>query len=254
MELKEILEKIKPFIVDGEIRQLSKDSGDSAQRDATFWAIVGMLYHDYHDWDALPEDDIWQDLGITKEQSIANHEIAPGYYRRTNNIQHWGYAGNNFSRDQHSVLRLAFAVMGDRKRLRESAWAMIRRLGFHQNYRHNAGKPGLKVPDICHPNEVAVTIRGLSLWFLRPLLYLTDVFFLGDLYFRTKTPWDYDNQLLQNLAYAQLKYPTFISRYAWLKYDKQDALAKIKNYHNVETENGISGFYELFELLAQKIK
>lgn len=248
MNLTDIYQLIRPNIIDREIRQANGDSGDSAQRDGTFWAIAGMVNPGSHTI-----------LDYTYDAAIKNHEVSNGYYRRTSDKNHWGYNPNNLSRDQKSILQLAFAVNGDKKRLKDSIFNTVKRFFFHQNYHIGTDTNGQfthdhRVPDIMHPNEIGVFIRGMNLKVLKPVLYICDLFFLADLYFRKKSN-DYDNMLFQQLAYANLTMPTYASKLAWLLYDKDDALEKIKEYHRVGVEkNGIQGFYELFQLLNEKMK
>lgn len=248
MDLLSVYALVRPQIVDNEVRQADGDAGDSAQRDGTIWAIAKIIEPDRTNFGAF-----------NYEVAMKNHEVKPGYYRRTCNKEHWGYNPNNLARDQKSILQLAFAVNGDKKRLKESILNTVKRFFFHQNYYIGTDTNGkffhdYKIPDLMHPNEIGVFIRGMDFKLLKPVLYVCDLFFLADLYFR-KGSKDYDNMLFQQLAYAQLKIPTYASKLAWLLYDKDDALEKIKDYHAVGVEkNGIKGFYELFQLLNEKLK
>lgn len=246
MDLTLIYQQISTQVVNAEIRQADGDSGDSAQRDGFFYAITGLI-------DA---NEIAEAHNFGYEAAMKAHEVFGGYYRRTNNANHWGYSGSNCSRDQLSALRLAFAVQKDKKRLWQSLLGLYLRYGLHQNYKRGTDCSGLKcykVPDFMHPQELAVFIRGLNLWALKPLLYILDLTFLGDLYFR-KNSGDYDNMLVPQLAYANLKLSTPVSRFAWRLLDKEDALKKVERYHSVGPEkNGIRGYAELYKLLVQKV-
>lgn len=238
MVLSTIMAEIWTQVIDGELRQKDGDSGDSALRDGHLYALLRMLGH------FLPSD---------YETAMRGHEVSTGIYRRTKNPAHWGYNPNCLSRDNMQGLRLGFAVTGDTRRLKES-WAAIKARGYrHQNTHKGTDCTGddcIVEPDLVHPSEWGVQIRGMSQWFFRPFLYLIDLFFLGDLWCRRGVA-DYDQLMLPVLAYAQKKYPTFISRLAWHLYDKEDALAKIDRYYSVTLGNGIAGFAQLFTLLVE---
>ncbi len=245
MELQEIYEIIKPQIVGAEIRQANGDSGDSSARGGHFYALVGMLDKN------SPVNDNY-------EECMKGHEVRPGLYRRTNDLNHWGSNPNNFSRDQWQAMQLGFAVQGDKKRLSESMIALLLRGGFHQNIHIGTEGHGnwrdYKIPDISHPTHFSVFIRAFNLWWLAPILWICDLTFLGDLYFR-KDIIDIDNMILPQMAYAQLVLPTPVSRLAWRLYDKEDALKKIDRYYLVGPDyNGIRGFAPLFHKLVEAIK
>jgi hypothetical protein len=253
MDLTQVYEMIRPQVVGQEIRQADLDGGDSAQRTAHFWAITGML-----DGSFSGRLQISRSLLLYYPLSMQSHEVEPGVYRRTSDPTHWGSNPNNFSRDQFQALQLAFAVQGDKQRLKESMLALAKRFFLHQNYHIGTDTSGTwkdyKVPDLAHPSHFSVFIRGMDLSWLKPALYILDLHFLADLFFRRKTPHDYDNMLVPQLAYANLESPTWVSKLAWKLYDKKDALEKIRAYHTTENgNNGINGFYELFKLLEQRV-
>jgi hypothetical protein len=249
LELPQVYELIALQVQDGEIRQYDFNAGDSAQRGGTFWVLTGLLGAD--------KQQIERTTKLTYEKNISSHEVGPGIYRRTKDSSDWAFNPNNFSRDQWSILQLAFAVQGDERRLRESMWALIKRCGFHQNVHIGTDTVGTwkdyKVPDFSAPTHLSVFIRGMSLKVLTPLLPILDLAFIGDLYFRNGSV-DYDNMLSQQLLYANAKYPTLVSKFAMRAYLKTDFMKKIERYHEVsEGRNGIKGFYELFKLAYERL-
>ncbi len=249
----ELIEKFKPYIVEQEIRQLDLSGGDSSQRDGHFWFMVKIL--------GIDGKLIEQKLGITYEGAMKSHEVAGGFlYRRTSNPAVWDNEPRNFTRDQWNALQLAWAANGDYKRLLKSMLGLVLRLGFHQNY--HIGKVEkdtkwwqiYKIPDFMHPSHISVFIRGMNLFFMRPMLEILDLTLIVDVLYSRKTHlWDSDNMLLPHMVYANYKYSTFASRYALKKYKETDYLQRLKNYHSIEKDsggeqmNGIEPMSELFE-------
>ncbi len=242
--MREYVAQLFNQMIDGEIRQNDGDAGDSAQRTGHFYAILGMLK-------VFVSSE-------TYEKSIKNFEThKPGIYRRTSDKSHWGSKSNNFSRDQWQALQLCFAVNGDKKRLLESMLALAKRFFFHQNWHKGTDIDGTwrdyRVPDISHPTHFSVFIRGMNWWPLYLILFLLDLFFLGDLIFRRGIK-DADNMIFPQLAYANLKYPTLVSKIAMYFYLKTDFLQKINEYYEVGPDkNGINNFFNLFVDLWEKI-
>lgn len=215
----------------GVITQANGDTGDSAQRNATYKNLRKFC-------------------GESSEGVLLSpFVVVPGRFRRTPDATHWGSNPNNFSRDQHSILNLALAMSGDKYMLRRSMWDLIKRLGFHQNFQKGTDdiECRWKMPDMFHPTQYSVMIRGLGWAPLYPLLYLTDLVFLGDLYFRTKKLWDYDNMLAQNLFYAVTFKPTPAATLAFWLYERTDFLTHLQKYYTNEGNNGIPPMYDLYK-------
>ena len=269
--LESIIESFKYYVGYGNcLGQKDLDQGDSSQRDGHFFALAGLL--------KASKDFMGRDLSIGYSMTIRQHETSSGLYRRSPDPSYWGYNPNNFSRDQHQVLRIAMAVMGDTKRVRESAKAMFKRLGFHQNYHIGTDVPVnksiftqlmikvyklvtghntdyWKVPDLMTPSELSVIIRGTNAWYLYPLLYLLDLTLLVDLKLRKDDNWDQDNMMALQLLYVNSKYPTFISRMVMKKYLKTNFMDRIKNYYKVtDGANGLQPMATLFEVAFKELQ
>lgn len=247
MGLSNTFKLLKPQIKNNELRQANGDSGDSSMRSSHLVFLMTVL--------GFSDADMRLYLGTDYERLMKSHEHSEYLFRRTNDLTHWGSSWNNFSRDQWNAMQLAFAVRGDRPRLLKSMLALTLRLGFHQNIHIGTDTSGkwykdFKIPDISHPSHFSVFIRGMSLWAGYPLLYVLDLTLLADLYFR-KGVNDADNMLMPHIVYANMKYPTFISKYVLKQYAKTDYLLCLELYHRVEEDrNGIKGFFELFRIVA----
>lgn len=258
MDYAVLIEKFKPYVVEQEIRQLDQSGGDSAQRAGHFWFLAKAI--------GIDGKMIEQKLGITYEGSMKSHETAGGWlYRRTGQPGVWDNEPRNFTRDQWNGMQLAFAIHEDRPRLMKSMLGLIMRLGFHQNYHvglvDSTVKPWqiYKIPDLSHPSHISVFIRGMSAWFLKPLLQVIDLTLIADVYARKNHIWDADNMLMPHIIYANLKYPTWASRKALEMYKKTDAMERIKHYHSVglteggDQMNGIGPMPELFEAAFNRV-
>lgn len=221
----------------GVVTQVDGDTGDSAQRTATL-VILSMLLEN---GSAGP--------GLVYQRMLTVLKVGRGRFTRSPLPSHWGSDPTNFSRDQHSMLMLAMAIMGDKKELKETFMEIVKRGGFHQNFLRGTDdiERRWKCPDIIAPTQLSVMIRGLNLKLLYPILTLLDLGFLLDLIFRKNKPWDYDNMLAPNLMFAAVVMPTFVSRFACRKYGETDFIARVKNYHDPVSGNGIAGMGELFE-------
>lgn len=250
--LQAIIDAFKPFIsFGGTLGQRNLDQGDSSQRDGHFFALAGLL--------KAPKDFMGRDLSQGWQETVKLHEARPGLYRRSPNPAVWEYNPNNFSRDQHGMLRIAMAVMGDKKRIAQSAWAMLKRLGFHQNYHIGTDTTGqwwhdYHIPDIMTPGEIAVIVRGLNAWYLYPLLLVLDLSLVIDLLLRKDDNWDSDNMMAMNLLYAYKKYRTPWSWLVMKKYKKTNFMDRIYNYYSCEDDrNGLAPMADLFKLAYEEL-
>lgn len=224
-------ERFYPYWTNGTLGQSDGDTGDSSQRLATFWILMSVLGYKSK---------------VHYEETISKHEIVSGRYRRSPILSYWGSDPTNFSRDQHSIMILAFGMLDDKKRIKESLWAIAKRFGFHQNFLRGTDDPTKywKIPDVVTPAELASFIRGLDLYVLYPFLWILDLFFFPDFYFRKLHKWDADNMLCSHLIFANEKMPTLWSRIAFHCYYFTDFRARLWNYHC--TNNGIKPLYDLF--------
>lgn len=243
LALEKVMADIKPFVRDNIVVQADGDSGDSAQRTATLYAMAGIIGK------PLAYRRL-KDAGLSYEQSIQQHEVSPGIYRRSNDAGHWGSNPNNFSRDQWSIMQLAFATNGDTKRLKESMWQLLKRGLVHQNVHPGTDAPAdyRKFPDVAHPSHFSVFIRGMGLWPLYPVLVLIDLLLLADVSLRMvhDPANDIDNMLSQHILYAQ-KYTTPASYVAMQVYKRSSWKQKLRAYHG-PARNGIPPLADLIVL------
>lgn len=224
-------EKFQPYWREGTLAQADGDTGDSSQRVGTFWTLMSFI--GIH-------------LKPMYESSIKAHEVVPGRYRRSPIQNFWGSDPTNFSRDQHSILMLCFAAVGDKKRLVQSFLPIVKHFGFHQNFLRGTDDPEKrwKCPDFITPFQLTNFIRGMDLYFLYPILLILDWAFVLDFIFRKYHPWDYDNMMAQNLMFASVKMPTPISRLCFHFYSLTDFRERLYQYHS--TGNGIKPLHELY--------
>ncbi|OPZ24514.1 MAG: hypothetical protein BWZ03_00147 [bacterium ADurb.BinA186] len=232
MSFADWVEKFKDYWRENTLAQSDGDTGDSSQRIGTFWALIGL-----------------QNLAVSMNfyvDTVKAHEIYPGRYMRSPVKGYWGNDPTNFSRDQHSILMIAFAVMGDKLRLKKSMLEIFKRAGFHQNFLRGTDDipRKWKCPDFLTPFELTVAIRGLGLWYLYPVLLVLDLAFFLDFWFRKLHVWDYDNMMATNLFYASKVLPTPWSRISFHAYELTDFKQRIHHYHT--SSNGIKPLYDLF--------
>lgn len=227
-------QKFQSYWKENTLAQEDGDTGDSCQRIGTYWTLLSFI-------------------GITREQlkphyelTIRAHEIVPGRYRRSPIENYWGSDPTNLSRDQQSILNLAFASQGDKKRLQESCIAIAKRGGFHQNFLRGTDDPTKywKIPDFITPSQLCVYIRGMDLVLLYPILLVLDLTILLDLYLRKFNKWDADNMMAQTIFYSCQKYPTPWSRIAFHLYGITDFKKCLFNYHAIG--NGIKPLLDLY--------
>lgn len=252
MALQDILNNLKQYVAyGGALGQKDKDQGDSSQRDGLAYALLALL--------KAPVDHLGRPLAQGYEETVKLHEAAPGLYRRSPDPSYWGYNPNNFSRDQHSVLRIAMGANGDKKRVKESLKMMAKRFAFHQNTHKGTDDPEnkWKVPDIMTPAEVAAAIRSLGIISLYPVLVVLDLFMLLDLVLRqvlTSDDWDGDNMMALNFLYAYKKMPTPVSWLTMKLYKRTNFMDHIKNYYSeADGSNGIEPLYELYKLAYEEL-
>ena len=248
MDLQSIMDSFEPYIKLGVISQHDLDQGDSANRDGVFFALAGLL--------KAPKDFMGRDLPQGWEETIKQHEASPGLYRRSPDPSYWGYRVDTTSRDQQQALMLGMAIMGDKKRLKEAWKGLMSRFGFHTNkypiWPDTDSKP--KIPDFLGITEVTSYIRGMSKWYLYPVLCLLDLGYLIDLKLRGGQKWDYDNLLAPSLLYANKKYMTPASWLAMKLYKKTDWLEQIHNYYRDDNgNNGIMPMYELYKKAYEEL-
>lgn len=224
------IDSFKPYCANSTITQADGDTGDSAQRIGTFFALCNMINA--------------AQTVLNYDEALSAHTESSGVFRRSPISNHWGFSSDNFSRDQWQAIQLAAASSGDLKLLKSMSYKLVQNYGLHQNGYADTDGAKKKFPDIAHPNHISVFIRGMSLWMLWPVLVILDLFFLGDLLLR-KSVADYDNILAPQMLYANLKYPTPVSKLATRIYAQTDFITCLENYHSNQ-RNGILPFPALF--------
>lgn len=245
--LLEKVSKIIPKIDDfkdtwGLIVQEDSDGGDSLQRNSHYFILLRLA--------GVPKDQLKEHY----RQIMNQFEIKFGIYRRHPDPDKWYSDTRNTSRDQISIAIQSMVMMSDWKRLLRVTLMLVLRLGFHQNYKNGWGEPGTKLPDWLTIGEISMILRGL----LGPLSVIPntilDIFAFGDLYFRKKQVWDYDNMLASQILISKHVYPTIFSKLIAKFYKKTDYIARIEHYHGTtgEYKNGIPPLGELYSVVAQE--
>lgn len=211
----------------GLIVQKDGDQGDSAYRTALLSSLLTI-------YDVDGYEDFYKNM-------LDQLTVRPGVFRRTAEPTHWGYNENNLSRDNAAKIILAAAINFDKQTIKTWFKQMLSRGLRHQNVHPGTDAPDefRKQPDVISLRELANVIRGLDLWYFYPVLTILDFTFIGDLFFRTRQPWDYDSLMAIELIYANLAYPTIFSKIAAYFYKKTDYQYRIEmNYADIN--NGIA--------------
>ncbi len=176
-------------------------------------------------------------------------EVEPGFFVRhpAEHYEDWAGDPSNFSRDQASRLILGFAVLGKKDPIKRWLRQMAKRVFFHQNNMNPVEKK--KRPrDIMAPGEWRNVIRGLGLWWAYPALLILDLFFIGDIYTRSK--WDGASLYVPDLKFALKKYWTPAAWIANKLNDRTPWLAEALHNHSLEK----NGCVELQSLLIDLSK
>lgn len=219
------------------LSQKDLDQGDTTQRIGTYVTLTylsgGDQYYREGEWLV---DGFKRDLNILRS--------SPGRYRRSSDPKQAGHDPRRLSRDQKSILMLAMAALCLRSELLAAFTDQLKRLGFHQNIKQWESQD-FNFPDLMHPQEIAVLIRGMNWWLLYPVLCILDLTFVLDLYFRKNGLWDIDNMLCQQLMFANWRMKTPLGLIAWHFYKKTDFKSRIKHYHTYT--NGIEPLWELYD-------
>lgn len=215
--------------------QADGSNGDSAHRTGLVCALQALQGN-------LPA------AFILGNRIVSELEISPGIFRRSPYGDTWDTDPRCFSRDQASRLVLAFAILGWKVEIRHWLKAMSRRGFYHQNNMHDQTRTW-KFPDIMAPGEWCNVIRGLDLWWARPLLFFLDLNFIGMVYFRKK--WDGASLYVPDLKYALSKYPTWTAQWAEYLNEKTPWLEEALNNHAL-ANNGCVELQSLFKSLKQE--
>lgn len=239
------------------LTQASKDGGDTAQRTGSLYTLLFAL------------GQVADDKGVGTYQGFTEDlhrlRVAPGRYVRHPSSQDpingryipWYSNPNNFTRDQSVVLQSALVLSGDKDSLRELVQARKQNYFMHFNTESYDDSEEIRKhsPDIPSPIEFAQFIRGLDMWWARPLLYILDLQLLLDVFFRSlnkRNLWDTDNSMMPVMLSCLGKWPTFIGKLARYLYSKTDAPTRLAYYHS-EMNNGIEPLGDLYVLAFNRL-
>lgn len=218
--------------------QADGDCGDASHRTGSAVALLGLLERKDEALELISK--IVRHMEIDMSGTYIRH---PGGYQPM-----WTDNPKAFSRDQASRIILGYAVMGYKSGIQRWFKAMKARGFRHQNdLDPTTGEK--KIADVMGPGEFRNLIRGLDLWYLYPVLMLLDVFFLGDIYLRSK--WDGASLYAIDVFYACKKYPTpfaFLAKYIT---KKDNSLNEILHNHSAE-KNGCIELQKLFKVLYEE--
>jgi len=214
----------KPYVdVFDLIKGKNDDGGDSLQRFGTYYAVSKWLGH-FSDWRG------WK-LHKGYARDIKQFMCGDGKYKRHPSRINWYGDCDRMSRDQATPLVISLIVFGYKKMLREFLWAHIKRIGFFTNTRNNGATAknhktlykikddggkiywnyNWKVPDFSGPEFWGLYIRGLGLWWLYPVLLLSDLETLAGSIKRDRQALGEDDDVLNHMIisyYIQTKYWT----------------------------------------------
>lgn len=208
------------------------DTGDASHRTGSAVAILSLLGRKDEAQELISK--IVRHMEIDMSGTYIRH---PGGYQPT-----WTDNPKAFSRDQASRIILGYAVMGYKSGIHRWFKAMKARGFRHQNdLDPTTGEK--KFADVMAPGEFRNLIRGLDLWYLYPVLMLLDVFFLGDIYLRSK--WDGASLYAIDVFYSCKKYPTIFSLLAKYITKRDNSFREILNNHSPE-KNGCTELRDLY--------
>ena len=202
-------------------------SGDEAlQRLGMYYFIQALLFRN----DIIKLNVLgYMDLADEYESKLNQLRVNTGVYRR--------HPNNNENSDPHNVTRdqltpnmLAMGIFDLKEELIKLQTAIKNRWYFYQNIERNGlFQTGLyKIPDIQGPEHRAAYERFFLIpWYKKPLLYLSDLWFLIGTIWRIKqsrtteiSDCSDDINLILMLIQSQEYQPTFLSRLAIKVYSK----------------------------------
>ena len=218
------------------ITQADKDGGDTANRTGLYYAVLALGGATTDDLGRPTLDGFRADVGALTSQYGE-------YFRHPGNF--WYSNPRCFSRDQHAPLILAAAALKDKTSLKQLISGFPKRWFFHQNNQVMGPDSASCIPDIMSPGEISCIIRGFGMWYIYPVLVVLDLFSLSDLFFRTTSPWGYDNLVAARLAFELKTLPTPITWLNALIYRTTDWTSAIQDYYSL-THNGIPPLGELY--------
>lgn len=240
----------------GLLVQKDGDGGDSLQRTASYYALLGALNVEVDDRGKSRQDGFKYDLD--------KYRVARGRYRRhPNGILKGGrwikwYADpNNVSRDQAIVVQAALVIYDQKDEMKDVFRARIKRGLMHFNTESYDDSSVIvkQIPDIPNLHEIGQFIRGMHVWWARPLLYITDAQLILDLIFRTmsgRNLYDTDNMYMPILLAANARYGTFWGAWAKKLYAKTDAVQRLLAYHGADN-NGIIPLGQLYKVAFEQL-
>lgn len=257
-ELKPILSALTKYRdIWGLITQPDMDGGDTSQRTGSEYALLASLQAE--------QDDRGKDIRAGFLYDLDKLRVAEGRYVRHPTAQitirgryiPWYANPNNFPRDQSVVIQAAMVLLNTKEELRALVKARAKHWFFHFNTESYDDSEDINhtYPDIPAPIEFAQFIRGLDLWYLRPLLYILDLQLLSDLFFRSlndRNKWDSDNMLVPVMLSSLSKWPTCVGKLAKWLYARTDAVTRLQYYHS-DMNNGIEPLGDLYVLAFNRL-
>lgn len=218
------------------VQRTTRDGGDTCQR-------MGMFYYALHV------------LGYSRAneygQVLKSLEVESNCYVRHPDKFMWYSDKDRLSRDQATPLVITMGALGFKDRLVKFMIAHILRFGFMTNTRRNGiwrnrnehlikapitkgWNYSWKVPDFCGPEFFGLYIRGLKLWYLYPILFLSDLETLAGSIIRR---FNSDKDVLNHVMIchqAKTRYPTPFIWLANIFNDSDDLLYKMGLYFDGE--------------------
>lgn len=231
----------------GLIVQKDGDGGDTLNRIAHYYGALKILNAQVDDAGNAT------DVGFYNDLLVIRRGIPNGRFRRHPDTTRWFSNINNVTRDQMGPTEATMVLFDHTGLLKEHLRLRVKRGLLHfssENDGQDAGPLIHKFPDLPSPQELAVIIRGLRLWFLYPLLLLLDLA-LFDAVFKDIR----EGQPILNMAVSKMRYRTPFSMLAIAALKrKKSAPQEIRDYHSeAPGNNGIEPLGELMVLALERL-
>lgn len=233
------------FDSNGLIVQTDGDGGDTAGREGDYWFAQALYSHGPHGLNASQLEEF--------DRVIELLQPSPGIFVRNptrNPVVPPAKAWNDpsdFSRDQTIPIILALGEMGHADVLKKLFWQQLKRYTLYQN------------GDIATPQDLGYYIRANREWYLYPLLFIGDLFTLGNSVIRCikgRNLDDVSDDINHTLALlqAQRHYPTPISYLARkiYKYFRPGGVQAAWD-HYFRPETGANPFNDMYRNLITNL-
>ena len=232
-----------------------KDGGDTAQRMGMYYSGKQWTAH-YNEYDQPLEPEIDYLIGALQ------HPNKPHIWRRHPDESKWYGDWDRMSRDNMTPIVIMLGLYGYTAVLSDFAIGLYKRFSFMTNTRRNwvykdkvehdqkekyaKWRPGWKLPDICTFEFWGLIIRGLNLWWLYPVLILSDLeHLIGAIFRRLSSNKDVLNHTMI-WCYINKKYRTPLIYLINRINKKQDLSEKLHRYFSPKTEMwpGMADLYD----------